>query len=172
MFGKHTHLERRLRQSGRKAQADVVSVRPGRAIEHGDAVIPGNVELEWKLELRVRPEGEEVFSAEVTARSRQLPHVATGQVVTVLYDPDDHRSVVVDSQAAEQDRDALIQWATERAAQQRQRTVPPAASPIPGAAGSSDPVELLTKLAQLHESGALTDEEFATEKKRILGGRT
>jgi hypothetical protein len=44
-----------------------------------------------------------------------------------------------------------------------------------GAAGSSanaggeDPVEQLTKLADLRDRGVLSDEEFATQKARILG---
>ena len=166
MFGNHARLERKLRQSGRTAPADVVSVRPGRSIEHGDPVVPGNVETEWRLELLVRPDGEEAFRADVTARSRQLPRVAAGQVLTVLYDPDDHRSVVVDTQAAEAERQALIARAKERAEAQRQGNAAPATL----VTGSADRVDLLAKLAELHRSGALTDEEFAGEKRRILGG--
>jgi len=37
----------------------------------------------------------------------------------------------------------------------------------PGA--SADPVELLEKLAQLHRNGDVSDEEFAAQKKRLLG---
>jgi hypothetical protein len=33
----------------------------------------------------------------------------------------------------------------------------------------ADPVEELKKLSELHASGELTDEEFATAKARILG---
>ena len=48
---------------------------------------------------------------------------------------------------------------------------PPA--PATGAAGAagaaSDRIALLQQLAQLHDSGALTDEEFATEKAKVLG---
>ncbi len=43
---------------------------------------------------------------------------------------------------------------------------PPAAPPAPAAA---DPVAQLQQLAQLHQSGALSDEEFAQAKARILG---
>ena len=43
---------------------------------------------------------------------------------------------------------------------------PPAAAPAPPA---SDPVAQLQQLAQLHQSGALSDEEFAQAKARILG---
>ncbi|HEV8179880.1 MAG TPA: SHOCT domain-containing protein [Gaiellaceae bacterium] len=33
-----------------------------------------------------------------------------------------------------------------------------------------DPVDQLGQLAQLHASGALTDEEFAAAKAKIIGG--
>lgn len=46
---------------------------------------------------------------------------------------------------------------------------PPPAPPAP-AAPAVDPVEQLTKLADLHDRGVLTDAEFATEKAKILGG--
>ncbi len=37
-----------------------------------------------------------------------------------------------------------------------------------GAAAAPDPTEQLTKLADLHERGVLSDEEFATQKAKIL----
>ena len=43
----------------------------------------------------------------------------------------------------------------------------PAAPPPPAPTEDSD-VEQLQKLSQLHDSGALTDEEFAAEKAKIL----
>jgi hypothetical protein len=36
-------------------------------------------------------------------------------------------------------------------------------------AAGSDPIALIERLAALRESGALTDEEFETQKRRILG---
>jgi Short C-terminal domain len=48
---------------------------------------------------------------------------------------------------------------------------PANAAPQPGAAaasGASDRIALLQQLAQLHDSGALTDEEFAAEKAKVL----
>jgi Short C-terminal domain len=44
-----------------------------------------------------------------------------------------------------------------------------AASPPQPDAGD-DRIEALERLARLHEQGALTDEEFAAEKRRVLGG--
>jgi hypothetical protein len=43
------------------------------------------------------------------------------------------------------------------------------AAPPPAAAPPSD-MEQLQQLAELHASGALTDEEFAAAKAKILGG--
>lgn len=44
----------------------------------------------------------------------------------------------------------------------------PAPAPAPSS-GAGDRIAQLQQLAQLHESGALTDEEFAREKARVLG---
>lgn len=47
---------------------------------------------------------------------------------------------------------------------------PPAPAPEPAAAESSaDRITALKELAELHESGVLTDAEFSAEKARILG---
>lgn len=47
---------------------------------------------------------------------------------------------------------------------------PPPAAPAPPAQAPVDPtVEKINQLAQLHASGALTDEEFAAAKARALG---
>ncbi len=48
---------------------------------------------------------------------------------------------------------------------------PTAAPARPGAAvasGATDRIAQLQQLAQLHDSGALTDEEFAAEKAKVL----
>lgn len=42
-------------------------------------------------------------------------------------------------------------------------------APPPAAAAGDDTLDQLTKLGQLHESGVLTDEEFAAQKAKILG---
>lgn len=46
----------------------------------------------------------------------------------------------------------------------------PAAAPAPAPAeGTSDTIAQLQQLASLHDSGALSDEEFAAAKAKILG---
>jgi hypothetical protein len=47
---------------------------------------------------------------------------------------------------------------------------PTAPEPQPAApAPAVDPIDRLKDLAALHESGALTDQEFADQKARVLG---
>src|SRR5207247_5855567 len=67
----------------------------------------------------------------------------------------------------------------EREAEQDQRLsgleseqqAAPAPAPPPDAGGiSSQAMERLEQLGKLHEQGVLTDEEFAHEKAKVLGG--
>jgi hypothetical protein len=44
-----------------------------------------------------------------------------------------------------------------------------AAGAAPAPAPSADPTAELERLAQLHQSGALTDDEFTAAKARLLG---
>jgi hypothetical protein len=54
-------------------------------------------------------------------------------------------------------------------AQQAAAEAPPAAPAPAPAAAAADPIEQLTQLAALKDSGALTEAEFETEKAKILG---
>jgi hypothetical protein len=54
--------------------------------------------------------------------------------------------------------------------QGQQAAAPPPPPPAAPAPAPADPtVEKINQLAQLHASGALTDEEFAAAKARALG---
>jgi hypothetical protein len=55
-------------------------------------------------------------------------------------------------------------------AQRVSNTQQEAAAPPPPPAPARDPVAQLKDLAALKEQGVLTDEEFATQKARILAG--
>jgi Short C-terminal domain len=62
-------------------------------------------------------------------------------------------------------------WASQEQQQQAaqpqpQAYAPPAPAPAPA---ETDPIERLKELGQLHESGVLTDQEFADAKAKILG---
>ncbi|MBF6160489.1 SHOCT domain-containing protein [Nocardia cyriacigeorgica] len=45
---------------------------------------------------------------------------------------------------------------------------PPPPAPAPAAGGSDDLVARLQQLGQLHDSGVLSDEEFAAAKRQLL----
>ena len=52
--------------------------------------------------------------------------------------------------------------------QQQQTAAQAPAQPVAAPAQQEDPMERLKQLAQLHDSGVLTDEEFASAKAKIL----
>ena len=49
------------------------------------------------------------------------------------------------------------------------QAAPPPAAPAPAAPAPADSTAELERLAKLHESGALNDEEFAAAKSKLLG---
>jgi hypothetical protein len=69
--------------------------------------------------------------------------------------------------AARADQDARI---SDLEATQQQQQAPQVPEPRGGQApADSDVLGQLTKLVQMHDSGALTDEEFSAAKARLLG---
>ncbi|MGZ5317964.1 MAG: SHOCT domain-containing protein [Actinomycetota bacterium] len=71
---------------------------------------------------------------------------------------------------ANADHEAAQDAAIEDTAVQ-QRATPPPAAPPPAAGGMAPgAIDELKQLGQLHEQGVLTDEEFAAQKAKILGG--
>jgi len=67
-------------------------------------------------------------------------------------------------QAAAQQEAAQSAQIAELQAQQAAAAAPPAAPPA-----QDDPLAEITKLAQMHAAGILTDEEFAAAKAKALG---
>lgn len=57
----------------------------------------------------------------------------------------------------------------EEPAPQYQEQAPPPPAPVQYAPAPVDPYEQIDHLAALHASGALTDEEFASQKAKVLG---
>jgi Short C-terminal domain len=56
-------------------------------------------------------------------------------------------------------------WAQQEPQQAPAYQEPPPQAPAPAA----DPIEQLTKLGELRDSGVLTEEEFAAQKAKLLG---
>ncbi|MEZ4518654.1 MAG: SHOCT domain-containing protein [Chloroflexota bacterium] len=74
------------------------------------------------------------------------------------------KQAAAQEEAAEQQ--AEMQQMAEQAAQEQQAAQAPAAAP---AGNENDTIAQLQQLAQLKQSGILTDEEFEAQKKKILG---
>jgi Short C-terminal domain len=58
-------------------------------------------------------------------------------------------------------------WADQE--QQQQAAAPPPAPVAAAPAAEDDSIKRLKELGQLHDSGVLTDEEFASAKAKVLG---
>jgi hypothetical protein len=65
------------------------------------------------------------------------------------------------------DRDQQI--AANRGAGYAEGAQSVAAAPAPAGSGEDDMLAQLQKLGELHQSGVLTDEEFAAQKAKLLG---
>ena len=61
-------------------------------------------------------------------------------------------------------------YAGEKVSESRQQGQGESYTSPPAATDGSDTVAQLQQLAQLHDAGALTDEEFASAKQKLLAG--
>ncbi len=161
----------------------------------GNPALVQNTTRTWKLRLRVQPAGEQPFEADVHAHLGQFETMSPGMELSVLYDPDDHSKVAIDHSQGGlidtmaqriagnhpgTDPAALAALLMGRVHDPDGVSTMDIAAAIPGARtlgspatpaapGAEDPVELLTKLATLHDHGVLDDAEFAAQKARLLG---
>jgi len=99
VFGNHATLERKLRRHGRAALATVLSARvrlpaPTRTTRINDGPMSRKKlgPSLWKMTVRVEPDDGLAFDAKTSAWLKDRPL----WVVGVLYDPSDHRKVVID----------------------------------------------------------------------------
>ncbi len=105
MLFDHPHLEKQLRQHGRTAPAEILSIKTeGSGGSHNPVTAwradDDDLTTSWflcRLDLRVTPADEPAF--EVTVHTRLNTLKFRGDAVPVLYDPDDHAKVVVDYRA-------------------------------------------------------------------------
>jgi hypothetical protein len=99
MFFKHKHLLEELREKGRHATAEIVSMQTegGGNSMRADWAPDDDLTTSWtdcKMDLRVSPPGESPFEATVHTRLHTFKW--KGDKVPVWYDPGNHHRVVVD----------------------------------------------------------------------------
>jgi hypothetical protein len=97
MLGHHPLLERELLKKGRRAVATVLqSKRTHYAETLGNASLVSDTRVLWKFVVRVEPEGEPSFEANIDELRPQTWSPIPGVRFPVLYDPEDRSKVVVD----------------------------------------------------------------------------
>ena len=161
MFGIGSRrLERKLRQHGTPAMATVLSTRRAMSgfYKNDDPFYqtpPAQAAPDlWTMAVRVQPDGGPAFDAAIEAWLWQRERPWLNTVVPVLYDPSDHRKVVLDRSAEAQNgaQQATLamreQWLAEQA---------------------RNPVDRLTELMNLRDGGVLTAAEYEAQKRRLLG---
>jgi hypothetical protein len=195
MLGKPSrHLHKHLEEHGKRANATVVEIASrGMAVTNGAEGVIGNTTLMLKTKLNVEPNGEPSFEIEKRFRYGQLAVPSAGMKVAVIYDPDDHDKIMLDdtrspysvATGSTAPRDVGKLLAEVKAAQAESGGDPQALAKILrerlGAeqgividggttfdTAPADPLDRLAKLAKLHDSGVLTDAEFADAKAKIL----
>jgi hypothetical protein len=167
VFGKPSRRKvKRLESHGVRAVAEVLEIGDrGITVTSGNQRAFSSTEVLLKTRLRVEPEGEPPFEVEKRFRYGQLSAPPVGMRVNVIFDPDNHGEVILDHSGSEGVPNngalgGLLSSLQEAGAESRAASAPPAVD--------EDPVEQLTKLADLRDRGVLTDAEFAEQKARIL----
>jgi len=107
-------------------------------------------------------------------RRRSVARVAVGTAVVAgtagaVHHHQQKKYAQQDAAAQQQYDDAYQQGAADTQAQQQAYAPPPPPEQAP-VAPEVDLTAQLQQLAQLHESGVLTDEEFTAAKQKLLAG--
>jgi hypothetical protein len=197
MLGKPSrHLRHKLESEGRTAVATVLAISEhGMSVTTGNGEIVSNTEVVLKTHLRVEPDGEPAFEVEQRFRYSQFGVPGVGDKLTVRFDPSDHEKLMIDRsqpvvdlpgvvgapldvsgllatvQAAKAqaggDRHAMAE--ALRASLGGSAMIVEGAAPAGPAAAEASTIDMLERLAKLRDAGALTPEEFAAQKAKLLG---
>ena len=80
------------------------------------------------------------------------------------------RRAIIAGAAVAHHEDRKYAEASQAPAGDQPQYEPPPPEPAQYSPTPADPAEQIDHFAQLHASGAMTDEEFATAKAKVLGG--
>ncbi len=142
------------------------------------AVDPQVMRQPCTLQLVIQAEGIDAFPVrqDFEIWTNQWPD--SGQLLPVTFDRQHHDrikihwdQVATSSESAQTDAEALAAQLNAGTAGIAPVGGTPASAPLVVAAApqpSEDPLDRIAKLAELHSAGALTDEEFAAQKAKIL----
>jgi hypothetical protein len=171
VLGDNHRLREKLREHGVHADAEVLESkeRPWVTRQPGEIGAWGT----YRLKLEVRPGDAPPFTVEITDQWQAVGEPRAGMKVPVLFDADHPSKVVLDASPG---RYALLDPSVmgqddfedpELAALNALDAAEGTAAP---AGASQSRLDQLQQLADLHDRGVLTDDEFAAEKAKILAG--
>jgi hypothetical protein len=148
--------------SGARAIGTLVDVRD-------TGITINDLDIRVKLRFRVEPlDGSAPFDAEKTTTVSRVRIPPMGARYPIFYDAAEPQTFAyvasVDDDSGRQQ--IVSMFGDAFGADASGVGVAGAAAPAPAA---QDPLERLQKLGELHQSGVLTDEEFAAQKAAIMG---
>jgi hypothetical protein len=152
-------LERKLRQHGKPALAMVLSTqRKISGLYQTSDPFYQRPPTEatrafWAMTVRVQPDCEPPFEANLDAWLWEAERPRIDWFVPVLYDPSDRRKVVFDHSA--EARNAANQATFDMREQWMQ--------------DQASPLDRLTELMRLRDTGALSNADYEARKRRLLG---
>jgi putative oligomerization/nucleic acid binding protein len=148
---------------------DTGSKGVGTVLQVQDTGMTVNDNPRVKMVLRVEPiDGAPAFDAQKTTTVSRVEIPRQGDRYPIWYDAQDPANTWAYATVADDDGRATMRQLFGAAADGFVGMGGAPAAPA-AAAPQADPVEQLEKLAALHAQGALTDEEFAAQKARLLG---
>src|SRR3954469_990555 len=123
-----------------------------------------------KMAFRVEPlDGTPAFDAQKTTTVSRVEIPRQGDRYPVWYDPSDPANTWAYATVADDNgRATMRQLFGDAANTFVGMGAPPAAAAPVAPAAEADPMAQLERLAALHAQGALTDEEFAAQKAKLL----
>jgi hypothetical protein len=149
----------------------------GTVVQVQDTGMTVNDNPRVKMIFRVEPlDGGGAFDAQKTTTVSRVEIPRQGDRYPIWYDPSDPAKTWAYATVADDNgRSQMLQMFGDVANTFVGMVAPGAAAaaataPAPAPAeAEADPIEQLQKLAELHSQGALTDEEFAAQKAKLLG---
>jgi hypothetical protein len=153
VFGKLSERTRkRLLEHGTRAPATVLEVgERGMTISHGDLV--ADTEIVLKVRLRVEPPAQVAFEVERRLRFEQFSLPQVGGQIAVIFDADDHDTLMLDPDAvapivaeAAQLATRARELADSTAATREQIHQMLAAKGMPGSAGSAETRDMIRQM--------------------------
>jgi hypothetical protein len=181
MLGEHKHLQHTLRDHGGVTATAMIERAHCLGSETNSGFHGTTYGYWFAVKVAVRADGGEPFEASLRAFVHN--YLIEGETIPVIFDPNDHDKICMDTESVERERDADRE-AAGAVLQDRIDAFKAAGAATPATVirGSEkadtftmaepepgNEIDHLEQLAKLHDTGALTDAEFATAKAKLLG---